>query len=225
MTDISTPIAARLRRPSWRDARVLTGVLLILVSTAFGALAFARADDTVPMYAAAADLLPGAQLTAESVTRVDVHLGNLPAGYVPADTAIGSDRFALRAVPKGELIPASAVGPRAQVNVQAVTLQVDATSAGLLKGGSVVDVYVNRPKAASGASSARREYAGPERTLEAVHVAAVPSERGVLGVAANMRAVQLLVPRDEVAAVVADVDAGAKITLVPAPGSVRAEGS
>lgn len=226
MTDLATPTAQRLRRPGWRDTRVLFGLLLVLVSTGLGALAFARADDRVPMYAASADLPPGTALTAETVKRVDVHLGDLPAGYLSADADLPAGRFTLRAVRQGELIPASAVGRQQDVSVQAVSVQVDATSAGALTPGSVVDVYVNRPVAGSGpASPQRAAYAGPERVLEGVDVVAVPTERGVLGAGASTRPIQILVPRDQVVTIVADVDLGAKITVVPAPGAVRREGS
>lgn len=227
MTDLAVPAAQRLRRPSWRDARVLLGLLLVLTSTGLGAFAFARADDRVPMYAASADLLPGTELTAENTSRVDVQLGDLPAGYLPADADLPTGRFALRAVRRGELIPASAVGLRADVDVQAVSLQVDATSASGLGPASVVDVYVNRPTTTQGgaASAGRVAYAGPERALEGVHVVSVPTERGVLGASANTRPIQVLVPTDRVPTIVADVDLGAKITVVPAPGTVRKAGS
>ena len=51
MTDLPTPTATRLRRPSWRDSRLLVGVLLVLVSTVLGSVVVARADDRVPVYA------------------------------------------------------------------------------------------------------------------------------------------------------------------------------
>ena len=41
----------------------------------------------------------------------------------------------------------------------------------------------------------------------------------------DTRAVHVMVPRDEVQGLVADVDAGARITLVPVPGGVTAAGS
>ena len=63
------------------------------------------------------------------------------------------------------------------------------------------------------------DYAGPEKTLEAVSVVKVSGDEGVLGGAAQTRAVQVMVPRDAVRDLVADVDVGARITLVPVPGT------
>jgi len=59
MAELPKPTAARLRKPSWRDSRLVVGLVLVLLSMAIGAKVIASADDTVPMYAAAAALVPG----------------------------------------------------------------------------------------------------------------------------------------------------------------------
>ena len=66
MPDVPTPKAARLQKPSWRDTRLLVGVLLVLAATVLGSLTVAAADDRVPMYAANGPLLPGQPLTPRS---------------------------------------------------------------------------------------------------------------------------------------------------------------
>ena len=107
--------------------------------------------------------------------------------------------------------------------MQQVALLVDATSASALTPGSVVDVYVNRP--VEGTTVGLPTYAGPERALESVSVVRVAAEDGVLGGSAASRAR----PRHGAArgrrGIVADVDVGARITLVPVPGGVAAAGS
>ena len=115
------------------------------------------------------------------------------------------------------------VGAAEAVEVQQVALLVDATSASALGVGSVVDVYVNRPK--KGTTVGLPTYAGPERVLEGVSVVRVAGEDGVLGGSAETRAVHVMVPREEVPAVVADVDLGARITLVPVPGGAAVAAS
>jgi hypothetical protein len=223
MTDLPTPTASRVRAPSWRDSRLLVGVLLVLVSTVAGSVVVARADDRVPVYAAKGDLAPGQRLTDADVVRVDVLLGDGSARYLPADRAIPGDTWSLRSLRPGELIPASGVGSAADVGVQQVALLVDATSAAAIASGSVVDVYVNRPK--EGSTVGLPTYAGPERVLEAVSVVRVAGEDTVLGASAETRAVHVMVPREAVPEVVADVDLGARITLVPVPGGVSAAAS
>jgi hypothetical protein len=59
MAELPKPTAARLRKPSWRDSRLVVGLVLVLLSMAIGAKVIASVNDTVPMYAAAAALVPG----------------------------------------------------------------------------------------------------------------------------------------------------------------------
>ena len=223
MSDLPTPTASRVRAPSWRDSRLLIGLLLVLVSTVLGSVVVARADDRVPVYAAKDDLAPGQRLTEADVVRVDVLLGDGAAGYLPADRPLSGDTWSLRALRPGELIPVTGVGSAAAVEVQQVALLVDATSAAAIAAGSVVDVYVNRPE--EGTTVGLPTFAGPERVLEAVSVVRVAGEDSVLGASADTRAVHVMVPRGSVRDIVADVDLGARITLVPVPGGVAAAAS
>lgn len=223
MSDLPTPTASRVRAPSWRDSRLLIGLLLVLVSTVLGSVVVARADDRVPVYAAKGELAPGQRLTEADVVRVDVLLGDGAAGYLPADRPLSGDTWSLRALRPGELIPVTGVGSAAAVEVQQVALLVDATSAAAIAAGSVVDVYVNRPE--EGATVGLPTFAGPERVLEAVSVVRVAGEDSVLGASADTRAVHVMVPRGSVRDIVADVDLGARITLVPVPGGVAAAAS
>ena len=234
MSDLSTPAAQRLRRPSWRDSRLLLGVLLVLASTAVGAWVMSRADDRVPMYAARSGLVPGQPLSADDVVRVDVLLGDAAADYVSAEQDVAPDLFVLREVRAGELIPRTALGTRERATHQPVALQVDATSASTLRAGSVVDVYVNRPlEPAAGPTGAAgalgpvgsRPLAGPELALEGVTVLGLSEDDTVMGGLGDTRAVQVMVPKDKVQGLVGDVDLGARITLVAVPGAVSQKAS
>ena len=220
MSDLPTPTAQRLRRPSWRDSRLLVGLLLVLASTAVGAYVVSRADDRVLMYAAKSGLMAGQPLTAEDLVRVDVQLGETGTDYVSADDGVPADHFVLREVRAGELIPTSAVGPRSRATSQPVALQVDGTSASTLVEGSVVDVYVNRPSAPVKGSIGTDTFDGPELALEGVTVVALSQEDGVMGGSGSMRPVQVMVPEDKVQSLVGDVDLGSKITLVAVPGAL-----
>lgn len=228
MSDLTTPTAQRLKRPSWRDSRLLFGVLLVLASTATGAWVLNRADDRVPMYAARSGLVPGQPLSAEDVVRVDVQLGESAKDYLSARSDLPPDSFVLREVRAGELVPRTALGPREQASNQPVALQVDATSASTLRAGSVVDVYVNRPaEAAPGPVGpvGSRQLAGPELALEGVTVVGLSEDDTVMGGVGDTRAVQVMVPRDKVQDLVGDVDLGARITLVAVPGAVSQKAS
>jgi hypothetical protein len=218
MTDLPVPKAARLKRPGWRDARVLVGVLLVLASVALGGFVVAHADDRTPVYAARGPLVPGQRLSDDDLSRVDVQLGAALPRYLSATAVLAPDRFVLRPVAAGELVPEAAVGGRTEVGVQPLVLTVDAGSAAALQVGSTVDVYVNRADPA--ASDPTGGFVGPELTLEAVSVSSLPRASGGLGGGSTgERAVQVMAPTPRIKEIIAAVDQGARITLVPVPGS------
>src|SRR6478672_3282413 len=144
MTELALPKAARLQKPGWRDTRLVVGVLLVLTSAALGSFVVAHADDRTAVYAARGPLVPGQRLGHDNLARVDVQLGSELSRYLSAARGLAGDRYVLREVSAGELVPAAAVGGPGQVGVQPLTLSVDAGSAAPLRVGSRVDVYVNR---------------------------------------------------------------------------------
>ena len=91
MTQLPEPSAKRLQRPSWRDARLLVGVVLVLLGAAVGARIIASADDTVPMYAASTVIRPGDRLTSDNLRRVDVQLGDQASRYLSARAVVPDD--------------------------------------------------------------------------------------------------------------------------------------
>ncbi len=214
MAQLPEPTAKRLQRPSWRDARLLVGVVLVLLGTVLGARLVAGADDTTPMYATATAVRPGDHLTADNLRRVDVRLGDESARYLTAVSAVPEDTYALRDIPEGELVPASAVGSRSAVSVQPVTVEVDASSARGLPANASVDVWVS-PR---DTQSTQERYLDATLALQRVSVSPVVQDSGRFGAASSTMAVQLRVPRDKVAEVIAAVDKQSRFTLVPVPG-------
>lgn len=220
MSERPVPQAARLQRPSWRDSRLLLGVLLLLGAVALGSYLVSRADERVPMYASAGTLLPGQSLTESSVTRVEVRLGDGVAGYLSAAEPLPADRVLLREIRAGELVPMSAVGQAEDAALSQLTIAVDPTVAAPLTTGTVVDVFVNHR-----VPDTRDEFAGPEVLLESVSVAAVDTSGRALGSSGRGTAVRIMVPSGQVPDLIAAVDLDAKITVVPVPGAiVRAGG-
>ena len=214
MAQLPEPTAKRLQRPSWRNTRLLVGLVLVLLGTALGARIIAGSDDTVPMYAASTAIRPGDHLTSDNVRRVDVQLGGETSRYLSARTAVPDDSYALRDIPEGELVPASAVGARTTVTVQPVTVEVDANSARGLPVNAVVDVWVS-PR---DTQSTQERYLEATLALERVSVSPVNQDGSRFGAAASSMAVQLRVPRDKVAEIIAAVDRQSRFTLVPVPG-------
>lgn len=214
MAQLPEPTAKRLQRPSWRDARLLIGVVLVLLGTVLGARLVAGADHTTPMYAAATAIRPGDHLTADNLRRVDIQLGEQSGRYLTAAAAVTEDAYALRDVPEGELVPASAVGSRSAVTVQPVTVEVDASAVRGLPANALVDVWVS-PR---DTQSTQERYLDATLALQRVSVSPVVQDSGRFGAASASMAVQLRVPRDKVAEVIAAVDKQSRFTLVPVPG-------
>lgn len=221
VTSPPRPTVTRLQRPSWRDSRLLVGLLLVLAATALGAKAVASADDRVPVFAAASALKPGDRLTSDNLVRIDVKLGDGAAEYLTATGAVPPEHFVLREIRRGELVPASAVGGRDRVTVQPVTIRVEATSVTSLVAGSVVDVWVSKRDPAA----TQERYQPATLALRAVSVAWIPTDQGSFGVSASTKAVQVLVGSADVPVLITAVDDQSRITLVPVPGSARAAAS
>jgi hypothetical protein len=133
------PTPRRVRPPRWLDLRLVLGVLLVLGSVLVGARIVTAADATVPVWAAAADLAPGTELTVDDLVSVDVRLDDTAARYLSTGTRPEGSVLA-RAVRAGELLPYSALEePVAQVQL-ALPVQAGYVPPSLRRG-QVVDVY------------------------------------------------------------------------------------
>lgn len=220
MSQIPTPSAKRLRRPSWRDSRLVVGILLVLLAATLGARLLASMDDRVPVYVATRDLVAGDPVDESALSRVDVRLDDAVAPYLSAGVPLAPSQFVLREVRAGELVPRAAVGSGASLEVQLVTVSVEAVSATGLRAGSVVDVFLSDVPA--GSEHGTKPTA--KRALEAVGVAGVLGATNSFG-SASKTSVQLYVPRAEVQRLIEAVDGGAKVTLVPVSGRAPGGGS
>lgn len=97
-----------------------------------------------------------------------------------------------------------------------VTVPVSVASARVLTSGSTVDVWVSEAQGSS--------FATPRALVLGAPVARVPGGDEARLATTSTVGVQVMVPADDVAKVIAAVDSGSKITLVPNPGSAQREG-
>lgn len=203
-----SPAATRLGRPRWRDARLLGGVLLVLVSIVLGARVLAAADDTVAVWSASADLAPGSVLQAADLQSVQVRLGDAAQAYVSADAPVPVGWILLRPVQAGELLPVAAVAPiPVGPPLRQVTLEVERFHAPVdLARGHRVDVYVTP------------EDGETYLVVEAALVQALVEDGGRLGPSGASIGVALGVPPTQVQALVQAAQDG-PIDLVQVPSS------
>lgn len=153
----SSPPAQRLQSRRWRDPRLWLGVVLVLVSVLAGATLFARADDTVAVWAADSDLHAGMPLTSDELHSTRVHFAGSSdaARYLRASEPIPPGAVAARDVAAGELVAVSAVSTS---GASPDRLPLAVSSAGLpadLSAGDTVDVWA--VPAADASSTERRD--------------------------------------------------------------------
>ncbi|MFL6100389.1 MAG: flagella basal body P-ring formation protein FlgA [Actinomycetales bacterium] len=217
-TAMAGAAARRLRQPTWRDRRLLVGILLVLTSVAVGVQVVSRADSTQPMYAASRHLAPGQRLTTDDLKVVRVRLAGLHGRYLAATSAPRPGVVVLRSVQAGELVPVSAVGPPAAVTSRPVAVRVLTGAADGLRPGALVDVWIARKDKGSDT------FQEPTVVVQSAEVVSVSSDGGVLG-GSRDATVRLLLASDLVPAVLSAVDNGDRVDVVPVPGSVPKAGS
>lgn len=164
------PPATRVARSGWRDPRLWIGVLLVTASVVAGARLLAAADDTVAVWAFAAEQGPGAEVTADDLvaTRVRFDDASELDLYLPVDEEVPDGVVLRRGVGAGELVARSALAPADEIGLQHVPLEVSpgAVERSVAEG-SVVDVYVDD-------ASRRRGADDPAPALRGVTVVDAP---------------------------------------------------
>lgn len=133
------PVAGRLRRPGWRDPRLLIGLLLIAISVTAVTAVVTSADETSPYYAARDTLTPGTVITRDDVRVVRARL---EAGdYVAADQEPWG-KVVTRVVGKGELLPVGALAHADDFASRTVAVRTSLPLAEGIDAGSLVDIYL-----------------------------------------------------------------------------------
>jgi hypothetical protein len=207
---LPAPVAPRLRRPTWRDPRLVVGLLLVALSVALGSWVVADADRTIPVYAAAETLTPGELVDADSLRVVDVDLGVEEARYLRADAAPPTGLVAQRVVAEGELVAAAALGDADAVDVRAVAVPVTSGLSDRITAGALVDLWFV-PEAQQGLDTTAAE---PAPVVSGVVVEQVDVADSGL-VVASQGTLQVLVGTDELPAVLAALASAGSVAVVP----------
>ncbi len=177
--------APRLKRPSWKDPRLLIGLLLVLASTA-GVIALLESQDTTTeVYSARQDIAVGSSLTPDDVVPVPVQLGDAAGSYLLVSEGIPDRAVITRLVTEGELIPAGAIGRHDDLDRKPVGLTVEDPLPSGTSTGDRVDVWVSL-------RTDTNSYGEPRLLLEAAEVAELTVGESALG-ASSSTLVQVLV--------------------------------
>lgn len=197
MSGDTRPVAARVRPPTWKDPRLVVGLVLIAVAVVAVVSVLRDADRTVPVYAAHGTLVPGTVLDESTVAVVHVRVGE---GYLesPADAPFG--RVLTRTVGDGELIPASALTDPDGFDGRPVAVVTTAPVAEAVRPGMLVDVWVTPEDAPS------------ERMGEALVVSAIDREEG--GFSLGGETVYVVVPAQDVGTMLDALASAAEVAVV-----------
>ena len=153
MTEPSSPAASRLRQPKWTDARLVAGVLMVLVAVVAGAAVVSAADRSVQVWAVRRTLRSGTTVERDDLVARRVRLfGADLERYVDVRRSDPAGRVLVRDIGEGELLPISALAdPSAKPASRIVGIPVDRSHAlgGELERGDLVDVLATR-RAAGG---------------------------------------------------------------------------
>lgn len=220
-------IARRLRRPSWRDPRLLVGLVLVLLSVVGVATLLRAVDTTEPVLVARHALTPGQAVTSDDLSVARVRIVGADRPYVAASRSLAG-LVVVRAVPAGELVPSAALGRADLVDLRPVTVPVEPAMAPSLPRGAVVDVWV-----AARSADRAESYERPRLVAAGVQVADRSLARagwgGSAASAGSARSpgstgstVQLLLTPSLVPELIQAVDNSARITLVPVPAALPA---
>lgn len=201
MNGLAGPVAGRMKRPGWRDPRLLIGMALIAMGVGATATIVADADRTTPVYAARGVLVPGTVLSEENVVVAHVRVGG--GTYVtPADEPFGL--VVTRVIGDGELLPTSAVAEPEAVAERPVAIVTTHPLAEGIDRGSVVDVWLTASDVDEPTSV---------RVAEGLVVADVERASGSFANSAA-ETVYVLVPADEVGELLAALAINGDVAVV-----------
>lgn len=212
----ASPRASRLPTPSWLDARLVLGVVLVLLAVVAGARIFAAADHYTDVYVARTALVPGEHLSADDLAVGQVRFGAEGGAYAAAgQEPVGY--VVTRFVGAGELVPLDALSakPTDASASRFVTVPVEPGHLPSDLGhGDLVDLYLTA-KSGSGANVPI-----PTEVVSSVPVDFYDDgSRSLSG--ATAASVVLAVPRDQVVDVVHAIESGT-VDLVGVPATAAA---
>ena len=209
-SDSMRPVA-RMRRPSWKDPKLLVGMTLILVSILAVVSIVRISDRTEPFYIAKRDIAVGEELSPEDFKISKLQLGSAAAKYWSTEQELAQGAVAVAPLAQGELVAHSAVGQRDRLDRKPMTLTVPAGTVAGIQQGRPVDVWV-APKSKRGTG-----YEDPRLTVSEAEVSRISREENALG-ASDEVTVQVLVLEEELPELIKAASSDARLTLIPTYG-------
>lgn len=203
--------ARRLRKPGWKDPRLLVGILLVVVSVAGVLTLVSLQNQTVPMYVARQDIALGQKVDPAKLRVVDVRLDTVQDRYLSAEQPLAPDLQANSLIRSGELLPVASVGGRDPQGRKPLSVELPQELPVAVGVGTRVDVW------AAERGSDSTTYGEPQRLLESVEVSAIRELDSGFG-GASGQVVELLVTDEDLPGMLSAIANEARLTVVYNPG-------
>ncbi len=197
------------RRAPWGDIRFLLGILLIVASIAGVWFVVSAARQTAPVFAATHTIVPGEKVSRDDLEVVDVALGTLGDAYFAPD-ALVDGLVATRTITAGELVPTTAIGDAAKARTTSVVVRSAVDVPASVEAGTVVEVWA-APMLEHG------EYDVPRILVADATVVSVTRDDSMIG--GGSAALELVIPRADVAAALAAMADQSALSVVPKAGA------
>lgn len=203
------PEAPRLRPPGWKNPRLIIGIILVALSVA-GVVALVQSADARQGYwAASADIVPGAKVTAADFHVVQASMPEAAEHYWTAEHALPEEFFVSSTILQGELLAQRQVSPADPDGRQQTGVRVSEDLPAAVKTGARVDVWVSM------ASDDRRGFDEPTKMITNAEVVGIDKNDSAFA-AANTTTVYLMLSQDSVPKVLNAQANDAKVSLVAA---------
>jgi hypothetical protein len=197
---------ARLKRPSWKDPRLLVGVLLVLASVTGVISLVGGADKTTEVYAARDSIAVGEKLSQDNVVRAKVRLGETEEHYLTVESGLPEGLVAVQRIGKSQLVPRDSLGKVDALDRKRVTVTIEEGLPDQAVAGTRVDVWVALPDARNGFSE-------PKLLLPGAEIAQVTPGSTALGSSRNT-VLMVLVADNQMPALLGAQANQAKISVV-----------
>ncbi|WP_026553438.1 SAF domain-containing protein [Arthrobacter sp. H20] len=201
----------RLRKPSWKDPRLLVGLLLVLASVAAVTALLGNADQTTDVYAARSEIPVGGGVTPEDLTVVAVRLGDLQPVYLRVEDGVPVNAVATTVLRAGELVPRATLGTADVLDRKPIGLTVDDPLPTGTTTGSRVDVWVSF-------EGDDGTFEPPTQLLEAAEISELAVAESALGGSGGPTLVHVLVGDDKLPELLDALLNEARIAIVLNPG-------
>ncbi|TFC80438.1 hypothetical protein E3T23_09165 [Cryobacterium cheniae] len=199
--------ARNTRRRFWFDPRFAIGLALVVAAVGGVYLIVSASDQTTAVFTARSALAVGDRVEAADLVPTQVRLGGTGDLYVTPDRLPDDGLVVTRTIAAGELVPASAVGRTTGTEVTSVVVELTSGLAANIGPGSVVDVWSAR-------KTDPNTFGPPTVLVDQAAVVRLVEPTGLVA-GGGIRTLEILVPKDAVAAVLESIANRDAIAVVP----------